>query len=92
MYISHMRSEGNNILNAIDETIRIAREAKLPAEIYHLKLGGKENWGKLDSVIAKIDKANKSGLRITADMYNYTAGATGLDASMPPVGARRRNK
>jgi len=84
MYISHMRSEGNNILNAIDETIRIAREAKLPAEIYHLKLGGKENWGKLDSVIAKIDKANKSGLRITADMYTYTAGATGLDATMPP--------
>jgi len=84
MYISHMRSEGNNILNAIDETIRIAREANLPAEIYHLKLGGKENWGKLDSVITKIDKANKSGLRITADMYTYTAGATGLDATMPP--------
>jgi len=84
MYISHMRSEGNNILNAVDETIRIAREANMPAEIYHLKLGGKENWGKLDSVIAKIDKANKSGLRITADMYNYTAGATGLDATMPP--------
>jgi N-acyl-D-amino-acid deacylase len=84
MYISHMRSEGNNILAAIDETIRIAREANLPAEIYHLKLGGKENWGKLDSVIAKIDKANKSGLRITADMYTYTAGATGLDATMPP--------
>lgn len=84
MYISHMRSEGNNILAAVDETIRIAREANMPAEIYHLKLGGKENWGKLDSVIAKIDKANKSGLRITADMYNYTAGATGLDATMPP--------
>ena len=84
MYISHMRSEGNNILNAVDETIRIAREANLPAEIYHLKMGGKQNWGKLDSVIAKIDKANKSGLRITADMYTYTAGATGLDATMPP--------
>ncbi len=84
MYISHMRSEGNNILAAVDETIRIAREANMPAEIYHLKLGGKENWGKLDSVIAKIDKANKSGLHITADMYNYTAGATGLDATMPP--------
>ncbi len=84
MYISHMRSEGNNILNAIDETIRIAREANLPAEIYHLKLGGKENWSKLDSVIAKIEKANQSGLRITADMYTYTAGATGLDATMPP--------
>ena len=83
-YISHMRSEGNNILAAVDETIRIAREANMPAEIYHLKLGGKENWGKLDSVIAKIDKANQSGLSITADMYTYTAGATGLDATMPP--------
>lgn len=84
MYISHMRSEGNNILNAVDETIRIAREANLPAEIYHLKLGGKENWNKLDSVMAKIERANRSGLRITADMYTYTAGATGLDATMPP--------
>lgn len=84
MYISHMRSEGNNILAAVDETIRIAREANMPAEIYHLKMGGKENWRKLDSVIAKIDKANRSGLRISADMYTYTAGATGLDATMPP--------
>ncbi len=84
MYISHMRSEGNNILAAADETIRIAREANMPAEIYHLKMGGKENWGKLDSIIAKIDKANRSGLRISADMYTYTAGATGLDATMPP--------
>ncbi len=84
MYISHMRSEGNNILAAVDETIRIAREANMPAEIYHLKMGGKENWGKLDAVIAKIDEANKSGLRISADMYTYTAGATGLDATMPP--------
>ena len=83
MYISHMRSEGNNILEAVDETIRIAREANIPAEIYHLKMGGKDNWGKLDSVIAKIDRANKSGLHITADMYTYTAGATGLDATMP---------
>ena len=84
MYISHMRSEGNNILAAVEETIRIAREANMPAEIYHLKMGGKENWGKLDAVIAKIDEANKSGLRISADMYTYTAGATGLDAAMPP--------
>jgi N-acyl-D-amino-acid deacylase len=84
MYISHMRSEGNNILAAVDETIRIAREANMPAEIYHLKLGGMSNWGKLDSVIAKIDRANRSGLHITADMYTYTAGATGLDATMPP--------
>jgi len=84
MYITHMRSEGNNIFDAVDETIRIAREGKLPAEIYHLKMAGKDNWWKLDSVLAKIDGANKEGLKITADMYTYTAGATGLDASMPP--------
>lgn len=84
MYITHMRSEGNNIFGAVDETIRIAREGKLPAEIYHLKMAGKDNWWKLDSVLAKIDNANKEGLKITADMYTYTAGATGLDASMPP--------
>ncbi len=84
MYITHMRSEGNNIFAAIDETIRIAREAKIPAEIYHLKMAGKDNWNKFDSVINKIDQANKEGLKITADMYTYTAGATGLDASKPP--------
>ena len=84
MYITHMRSEGNSIFDAVDETIRIAREAQLPAEIYHLKLAGNENWGKLDSVISKIEKANREGLHITADMYTYPAGATGLDASMPP--------
>lgn len=84
MYIAHMRSEGNSIFAAVDETIRIAREANLPAEIYHLKFSGKDNWNKIDSVIAMIDRANKSGLKITADMYTYTAGATGLDAAMPP--------
>ncbi|MDZ7647165.1 MAG: amidohydrolase family protein [Cytophagales bacterium] len=84
MYITHMRSEGNGIFGAVDETIRIAREAKLPAEIYHLKMAGHENWWKLDSVLSKIDAANKEGLKITADMYTYPAGATGLDASMPP--------
>jgi N-acyl-D-amino-acid deacylase len=84
MYITHMRSEGNGIFGAVDETIRIAREGKLPAEIYHLKMAGNDNWWKLDSVLAKIDKANKDGLKITADMYTYPAGATGLDASMPP--------
>ncbi|MFM9836941.1 MAG: N-acyl-D-amino-acid deacylase family protein [Cyclobacteriaceae bacterium] len=84
MYIAHIRSEGNSIFEAVDETIRIAREAKLPAEIYHLKFSGKDNWNKIDSVIAMIDKANKEGLKITADMYTYTAGATGLDAAMPP--------
>ncbi|HEX6892588.1 MAG TPA: D-aminoacylase [Chryseolinea sp.] len=84
MYITHMRSEGNNIFAAVDETIRIAREAKIPAEIYHLKMAGKDNWTKIDSVLNKIEKANQEGLKITADMYTYTAGATGLDASMPP--------
>jgi N-acyl-D-amino-acid deacylase len=84
MYITHMRSEGNSIYDAVDETIRIATEAKLPAEIYHLKMGGKDNWSKLDGVLKKIDDANKSGVKITADMYTYPAGATGLDASMPP--------
>lgn len=84
MYIAHIRSEGNSIFEAVDETIRIAREANLPAEIYHLKFSGNDNWNKIDTVIAKIDKANKEGLKITADMYTYTAGATGLDAAMPP--------
>jgi N-acyl-D-amino-acid deacylase len=84
MYITHMRSEGNNIFDAVNETIRIAREAKLPAEIYHLKMAGESNWGKLDSVLAMIEQANKAGIKITTDMYTYTAGATGLDASMPP--------
>jgi N-acyl-D-amino-acid deacylase len=84
MYITHMRSEGNSIYGAVDETIRIAREAHIPAEIYHLKMAGTENWNKLDSVMQMIDAANKSGLHITADMYTYPAGATGLDASMPP--------
>jgi len=84
IYIAHMRSEGNSIYQAVDETIRIAREAGLPAEIYHLKMAGKDNWGKLDSVVSMIDNANKAGHRVTANMYTYTAGATGLDATMPP--------
>ncbi len=84
MYISHMRSEGAKIFESLDELIKIASEANIRAEIYHLKLGGKANWNKYDAVIAKIDSARKSGLHITTDMYNYTAGATGLDAAMPP--------
>lgn len=84
MYITHMRSEGNAIFNAVQETIRIAREAGLPAEIYHLKMAGQENWWKLDSVLSLIHQANQSGVKITTNMYTYTAGATGLDASMPP--------
>lgn len=84
MYISHMRSEGNRVEEAVAELITIAREGKLPAEIYHLKLAGKANWAKLDPVIAQVEAARKQGLRISANMYNYTAGATGLDAAMPP--------
>ncbi|GAC1478795.1 MAG: amidohydrolase family protein [Gemmatimonadaceae bacterium] len=84
MYISHMRSEGTRLLEAVDELIRIAREANVPAEIFHLKAAGAANWGKLGAVIARVDSARASGLRITADMYTYTAGATGLDAAMPP--------
>jgi N-acyl-D-amino-acid deacylase len=84
MYISHMRSEGNKLLEAVDELIHVAREADVPAEIYHLKAAGRENWGKLDAVIERVEAARADGLRITADMYNYTAGATGLDAAMPP--------
>ena len=84
MYISHLRSEGNRLLEAVDELLHIAREAHVPAEIYHLKAAGQENWGKLDSVIARVERARAEGLRITADMYTYTAGATGLDAAMPP--------
>jgi N-acyl-D-amino-acid deacylase len=84
MYISHMRSEGNRLLEAIDETLTIAREAHIRAEIYHLKASGEANWKKLDAAIAKIEAARKQGLEVTADMYTYTAGSTGLDAAMPP--------
>ncbi len=83
MYISHLRNEGNGLLPAIDELITISREAKIPAEIYHLKQSGEPNWGKLDAVIARIEAARKQGLRITADMYNYPASSTGLTASLP---------
>ncbi len=83
-YISHMRSEGNQFIEALEELLRIAREAKIPAEIYHLKAAGKENWSKMDTALAMVEKARKSGLKITADMYTYPAGATGLDASIPP--------
>ena len=84
MYISHMRSEGNRLLESVDELITIARESGARAEIYHLKAAGRDNWGKLDAVIRKIEAARAEGLEITADMYTYTAGSTGLDAAMPP--------
>lgn len=82
-YISHMRSEGNRLEEAVDELIDISRRSGAPAEIYHLKASGKPNWGKLDSVLSKIEAARQEGLRITADMYTYPAGSTGLDAAMP---------
>jgi len=84
MYISHMRSEGNRLLEAVDELIDIARRAKLRAEIYHLKAAGAANWPKMEQLIARVEAARKEGLAISADMYTYTAGATGLDAAMPP--------
>jgi N-acyl-D-amino-acid deacylase len=84
LYISHMRSEGNRLLEAVDELIRIAKEANIRAEIYHLKAAGAANWPKGEQVIEKVEQARQSGLQITADMYTYTAGSTGLNAAMPP--------
>jgi N-acyl-D-amino-acid deacylase len=84
IYISHLRSEGNRLIEAVDELLSIARQAKLPAEIYHLKASGKANWGKMDEVIRRVEKARAEGLAVTADMYTYPAAATGLDAAMPP--------
>jgi N-acyl-D-amino-acid deacylase len=83
-YISHIRSEGDRLLEAVDELVRIAREAKVPAEIYHLKAAGQANWSKMDAVIAKVEAARKQGLAVTADMYTYIAGASGFDACLPP--------
>jgi N-acyl-D-amino-acid deacylase len=84
IYTAHMRSEGDHIEEAVQEAIDIARASGAPAEIHHLKLMGRENWGKLDRVVGMIKAARESGVRITADMYLYTAGGTSLDASMPP--------
>ena len=83
-YISHMRSEGNQLLEAFDELLRISREAKIPAEVYHIKAAGKANWPKLDELFTRIEAAQKEGLKITADMYTYPAAGTGLDACLPP--------
>ncbi len=84
IYISHIRSEGNRLLQAADELIRIGKEAHIPAVFYHLKAAGRNNWDKMDSLIVKIDSARAAGLDISACMYTYTAGATGFDAAMPP--------
>jgi N-acyl-D-amino-acid deacylase len=83
-YISHMRSEGNHLLEALDELIRISRQAGIPAEVYHIKAAGQQNWPKIDDLLSRIEAAQKQGLKITADMYPYTAAATGLDACLPP--------
>ncbi len=83
-YISHMRSEGNRLLEAFDELVRIAREAKIPAEVYHIKAAGRKNWNKLDTLLSRIESAQKEGLKIRANMYTYTAAGTGLDACLPP--------
>ena len=84
MYISHMRDEGANMLEAIDELLTIAREAKIPAEIYHFKASGQPNWHLFDQAVEKVEKARAEGLQITADVYTYPAGSTGLNASIPP--------
>ena len=83
-YTAHMRSEGDQLIEAVQETIRISREAGLPVEIYHLKASGEANWSKMDKVIKMIEDARKKGVKITADMYTYPAGGTGLDATLPP--------
>jgi len=84
IYSVHMRSEGDRLIEAVQETVDIARTSGAPAEIYHLKAAGKRNWNKLDALIHEVQQARTAGIRITADMYVYTAGATGFDAAMPP--------
>lgn len=84
IYISHLRSEGDRFIEALDEFLTIARAAKIPAEIYHLKAAGQANWPKLDTALARIEEARAAGLRISANMYTYPAASTGLDAAMPP--------
>jgi len=83
-YISHMRSEGNRLLEAFDELVRISREAGVPAEVYHIKAAGQQNWNKVDNFLTRIETAQKEGLSIRANMYAYTAAGTGLDACLPP--------
>src|SRR5678816_2313119 len=83
-YISHMRSEGNQLFEALDELLRIAREAKIPAELYHIKAAGQKNWPKVDELLTRIERAQKEGLNVRANMYTYPAAGTGLDACLPP--------
>src|SRR6266550_3333972 len=83
-YISHIRSEGNQLFEAVDELLRIAHEANIPAELYHIKTAGKKNWSKEDQLLTRIERAQKKGLNVRANMYTYTAAGTGLDACLPP--------
>lgn len=83
IYTAHIRDEGSKLTEAVDETIAIARQAGVPAQIHHLKQGGSSNWGKLDEVVARIEQARAQGLRITADMYLYTASGTGATTMLP---------
>lgn len=83
IYTTHMRSEGDFILTALNETFRIAREANIPVEIYHLKINIARNWNKIDTVLFKIDSAQKAGLKVTANMYPYIASGTGLTSRLP---------
>src|SRR5437667_4198318 len=83
-YISHMRSEGSQWFEAFDELLLMTREANIPAEVYHIKAAGQKNWPKESELLARIEGAQKDGLKITADMYTYTAAGTGLDACLPP--------
>ena len=84
-YSSHMRSEGNKLLEAVEELITISKEANIPAEIFHLKAAGKNNWNKMDSVIRRVERARNEGLNVSADMYTYVAGATGMTSAFPPT-------
>jgi N-acyl-D-amino-acid deacylase len=84
LYITHMKSEGNRLEESVQSVIKLAEKAKVKAEIYHLKAAGIDNWSKMDKVITSINKARNQGIDIAANMYNYIAGATGLDAAMPP--------
>jgi N-acyl-D-amino-acid deacylase len=82
-YISHVRNEGDGLIEAVEELLRISREAGLPAEIYHLKASMEKNWSKMDRVIAMVEAARRAGLKITADMYLYVASSNGLDSRIP---------
>jgi N-acyl-D-amino-acid deacylase len=84
MYITHLRSEGDALLEALEEFLTIVRTAGVRGEIYHLKVAGRKNWSKLESVIERVESEQRAGLELTADVYTYTAGATGLDGAMPP--------